>query len=322
MARTPWMDLDGTTAFVLCVWLAGWMGRRWNGPLRPWLGMAPRGCRGSESWSERLVCWDETTSKPLRGRLAGMRIDRIGLTSLKGARHLARDSVDLSSEGPVGDRVFCLVDPARGRVLRTVENPSLVRTVARWDAGILSVDLPGSTGEGAPTPTGEVAKVDYWGRTAAVEVVEGPWARAYSDYLGYDVVLARSVNPGEVVYGGSVTLLTTASMRLLSERVGRDVDSARFRSTFLLEADDEPHAEDSWVGRRLRLGEATVLVRGTVPRCAVVDLDPETGLDRAPVLRTLAGYRRGDTEVHFGVDAVVVSPGVVRAGDAAELERG
>jgi len=55
---------------------------------------------------------------------------------------------------------------------------------------------------------------------------------------------------------------------------------------------------------------------------AAVDVDPATGLDKAPVLRTLAGYRRAEGEVHYGVDAVVVSPGVVRAGDAAELERG
>jgi uncharacterized protein YcbX len=251
-----------------------------------------------------------------------MRIERLGFTSLKGSRHLSRDAVDLSLEGPVGDRVFCLVDPARGRVLRTVENPSLVRTVARWDAGVLSVDLPGSTVEGTPTPTGDVVKVDYWGRDAAVERVEGPWATAFSEYLGYDVVLARSVNPGEVVYGGSVTLVSTASMRLLSERVGHEVDGARFRSTFLIDAGDEPHVEDSWVGRRLRLGDATVLVRGTVPRCAVIDVHPEKGVPETSLLKTLAGYRLVGNEVHFGVDAVVIGPGAVRVGDSAELGRG
>ncbi|HLN79278.1 MAG TPA: MOSC N-terminal beta barrel domain-containing protein [Nocardioidaceae bacterium] len=251
-----------------------------------------------------------------------MRIERIGFTPLKGARHRPHDAVQLAADGPVGDRVFCLVDPARGRVVRTVENPSLVRATASWDAGVLSVDLPGSTVEGAPTPTGEVLKCDYWGRSAAVEIVEGPWAEAFSDYLGYDVLLARSVNAGEVVYGASVTLLTTASMRLLSERVGREVDSASFRSTFLLDSDEEPHAEDSWVGRVVRLGDATVLVRGTVPRCAVVDIDPGTGLSAARVLKTLAGYRLVDQEVHFGVDAVVVEPGAVRVGDHADLERG
>jgi uncharacterized protein len=251
-----------------------------------------------------------------------MRIQRIGFTPLKGGRHLARDRVDLSPEGPVGDRVFCLVDPDRGRVLRTVENPTLVRAVARWDSGVLSVDLPSGTVEGTPTPTGEVVKADYWGRTAAVEVVDGPWAEAFSGHLGRDVLLARTVHPGEVVYGGAVTVLTTASMRLLCERVGREVASARFRSTFVLDVDGEPHEEDSWVGQELRLGEAVVVVRGPVPRCAVVDLDPETGVGREPVLNTLARYRRVRKDVYFGVDAVVVTPGVVNAGDVAELERG
>jgi uncharacterized protein len=256
-----------------------------------------------------------------------MRVERIGFTPLKGARHLAHDSVELSATGPTGDRVFCLVDPARGRVLRTVENPSLVRCVARWGTGTLCVDLPdGGRVEEEPRPTGEVLKVDYWGRTAAVERVAGPWGEAFSEHLGYDVVLTRSVEAGEVVYGAPVTLLTSASMRLLSERLGREVDSARFRSTFLIGTDDSevvvPHVEDSWVGREVRLGAATVLVRGTVPRCAVVDVDPDDGVMDAPVLRTIAGYRRGESEVHFGVDAVVVAPGTVHAGDTAGLGRG
>lgn len=255
-----------------------------------------------------------------RETLVAMRIDRIGLTPLKGARHAGRDQVELCVDGPVGDRVFCLVDPARGRVLRTVENPSLVRTVARWDAGVLSVDLPGRTVEGAPTPTGEVSKVDYWGRTAAVERVEGPWAEAFSEYLGYDVELARA-GSGEVVYGGAVTLVTTASLRLLSERVGHDVESARFRSTLTIEA-DEPHVEDTWVGREITVGEATLLVRGAVPRCAVVDIDPESGQGAGRVLKALAGYRLSEREIYFGVDAVVLEPGTVRTGDAAEPGRG
>lgn len=252
-----------------------------------------------------------------------MRIERIGFTPLKGGRHVAHSQVDLTHDGPVGDRVFCLVDVERGRVLRTVENPSLVATVARWQAGVLSVDLPGRTVEGMPTGTGEQLKVDYWGRLAALEVVGGPWAAAYSDHLGYDVVLARAVNAGEVVYGAAVSLVTTSSIRLLSEQLGQPVESERFRSTFLLDtADAEPHVEDTWVGQELRLGEARVLVRGVVPRCAVVDLDPKTGRRDEPVLRTLAGYRRGHGEIDFGVDAVVTATGRVRTGDRAELERG
>jgi uncharacterized protein YcbX len=249
-------------------------------------------------------------------------IERIGFTSLKGGRHMTHDLADLTADGPVGDRVFCLVDRSRGRVLRTVENPVLLWTCARWQAGVLSVDLPGHTIEGVPSSNGETLEVDYWGRTAAVQGCTGPWSEAYSEYLGYAVVLCGSVNPGEVVYGASVTVLTTSSMRLLAGRLGREVDSARFRSTFLVDTDDStPHVEDSWVGRELRVGEATVRVRGVVPRCAVVDLDPVTGQRDASVLAELAGYRLSQGEINFGVDAVVTTPGRVRTGDRVELDK-
>lgn len=251
-----------------------------------------------------------------------MRIERIGFTPVKGGRHTRHDGADLTSAGPLGDRVFCLLDPARDRVLRTVENPTLLRTAARWESGVLSVDLPGATYEGAPEPTGAVHKVDYWGRTVLVEVVAGPWAAAYSDFLGFEVVLGRPSHAGDVVYGAGVTLVTSASLRAVSARVGRVLSGARFRPTFVVDTDDAgPHVEDGWVGRELRVGPARVRVTGVVPRCAVIDLDPDTGEADAPVLRTLAGYRRARGEIDFGVEGVVTGTGRVRTGDAVELGR-
>ena len=256
----------------------------------------------------------------MHDRVGQVLIERIGFTPVKGGRHLTHDLAELSADGPVGDRVFCLVDRSRGRVLRTVENPALLAACARWEAGVLSVDFPGRTVEGVPAASGETLQVDYWGRTARLEGCTGPWAQAYSEHLGYDVILCRSVTTGEVVYGASVTVVTTGSMRLLAQRLGREVADARFRSTFLVDtADSAPHVEDSWVGRELRVGEATVKVRGVVPRCAVVDLDPVTGRGDAPVLRELAAYRQGQGEISFGVDAVVTVPGRVRTGDQVVL---
>jgi uncharacterized protein YcbX len=248
-------------------------------------------------------------------------IERIGFTPVKGGRHLTHDLTDLSADGPVGDRVFCLVDPARGRVLRTVENPSLLAVTARWKDGVLSVEFGDRTVAGVPSASGDTLKVDYWGRSAAVQACAGPWAQAYSQYLGYDVVLARSASAGEVVYGACVTLVTTTSMRLLCEHLGTEVDSSRFRSTFLVDtAEAEPHVEDSWVGRQLKVGQATLAVRAIVPRCAVIDLNPVTGCKDAPLLGELSGYRQSQGEINFGVDAVVTSHGRVRTGDRVVLE--
>jgi uncharacterized protein YcbX len=246
-----------------------------------------------------------------------MHIARIGFTPLKGGRHRTHEAVSLTEAGPVGDRAFCLVDPQTDRCLRTVENPTLLRTSVSWDGTVLTAELPAGTVWGAPQPTGEARTVDYWGRTAVLEVVDGPWAAAYSDHLGRDVVLARAA-PGEVVYGASVTLVTSASLDRLSDVLGAPVDAARFRATFELDVGDEPaHVEDGWVGRRVSIGTAEVRVRGLVPRCVVVDLDPASGVRDLQVLRALATHRRDDGEVAFGVDAVVTRPGRVTTGARA-----
>jgi uncharacterized protein len=250
-----------------------------------------------------------------------MHVSRIGLAALKGTRHVDLDAVDLRLDGPRGDRVFCLVDPARGRVLRTVENPTLMQVVASWRDGVLTATLPDDEVSGVPAATGETVKLDYWGRLAALDIIAGPWAAAFSRHLGYDVVLTRTSRPGEVVFGGSVSLVTTSSLDRLAQDVG-PVDQRQFRATMTIDTTGEPaFVEDGWHGRRLRLGDAEVEVRGAIPRCAVIGLDPVSGLKRADVLRTLGGYRRMSGEVVFGVDAVVTRPGRVEVGTAA-LERG
>jgi uncharacterized protein YcbX len=242
-----------------------------------------------------------------------MHVARIGYTPVKGGRHGVHSSVELTLSGPVGDRAFCLVDLSRDRCLRTVENPSLLATRASWDGSSLSVDFPSGTVSGVPTRTGASRPVDYWGRDEVVKVVDGPWASAYSAHLGFEVVLA-SCRPGAVVYGAPVSLVTSGSLGALASSVGTHVDGARFRATFEVDTGDlPPYAEDGWVGRRLRLGNAEVLVRGVIPRCAVIDFDPTSGASDLPLLKALG---RLDRDLGFGVDAVVTEPGLVTAGDA------
>jgi uncharacterized protein YcbX len=249
-------------------------------------------------------------------------IERIGFAPLKGAHHVEHATVDLTAAGPVGDRAFCLVDPERCRVLRTIEHPGLLQSVARWRPPTLSVDLLGVNLEGVPTQTGVRLEVDHWGRAASVEVVDGPWSAAFSAHLGRDVVLGRAI-PGAVVYGAAVTLVTSSSARLLAEKLGTRVDSTRFRSTFVINTDElEPHVEDTWTGRPLNLGTAQVQIRGPLPRCAVIDLEPGTGRPDLKVLATLADYRRRDGEILYGVEAVVTRPATVQTGEPVNVGEG
>jgi MOSC domain-containing protein len=249
-------------------------------------------------------------------------VSRIGLTALKGTRHTDRASVDLAHGGPVGDRSFCLVDPVRTRVVRTVENPSLLRTTVTWEGGLLTARLPAGTAAAVPLGTGRLLEADYWGRRVRLEQVDGPWAAAFSRHLGYDVVLAREL-PGRVdrvVYGGSVSLVTTSSLRLLAETTGARVQDASFRATFTVDTGGRlAHVEDGWAGRRLRLGDAEIEVCGGLPRCALVDVDPCRGERSTTALSALARYRRTHDGILFGVDAVVTRPGRVTVGDPCGL---
>lgn len=244
-----------------------------------------------------------------------MRVVRIGLTPVKGMAHLPLDSVELALDGPVGDRVFCLVDPATRRVLRTVEDDALMACRAEWTDPVLTIRTPVGMVAGE-VEVGKELVADYWGRAARLREVGGPWAEVLSAYVGRRVVLCRTT-PGEIIWAGSVSIVTTASLAELARRVGRAADDgARFRATFVVDTgDDEPFAEDRW--RQVQLGDAQLRVRGPLARCAVVDRHPARGGHDLPALKALAHDRTKDGEILFGISADVVAPGRVTARAAA-----
>ncbi|WP_372729751.1 MOSC domain-containing protein [Nocardioides sp.] len=253
-----------------------------------------------------------------------MEVTRLGITPVKGARHAVRDELVFDASGAVGDRAFCFVDAVSHQVLRTVQNPRLLAIDATYDGASLTLELPDRTRvQGRPRPTGEMIESDYWGRRVRLEVMAGPFAELVSTYLGFPVLLAAAPR-GQVIYGAPISFVTTASLRRVADRVGLtpdNLEAARFRATLLLGAGDEPFAEDAWAGRELAVGDARIRVREPIPRCAVVDLDPATGVAAAKVLKALADLRppQGPRQLSFGWDAVVTRPGIVRPGDRVEL---
>lgn len=253
------------------------------------------------------------------GHLGGSpvaRIARLGLTPVKGMEHVSLPSVDLTADGPRHDRVFCLVDPATGAVLRTVSNDALLACRASWDPPVLTVRTPLGE-ESDAVADGPAITGDYWGSDVRLVTVAGPWTELLSSYLGRSVVLCRSVDPGAIVWGGSVSLVTTSSLDDLFRRLGRPADDgARFRATVVVDTGEaSPFVEDDWVGKRVRLGTATVTVRGPIPRCAVVERRPGAGGQDARVLAALTPDRHQAGEIRFGVHADIEVPGTIALGD-------
>jgi uncharacterized protein len=109
----------------------------------------------------------------------------------------------------------------------------------------------------------------------------------------------------------SVSILSLASLRDLSARMGQDLSIHRWRGNLWLDG-AEAWAEEAWVGKQLRIGNAVLQVRERITRCKATTADPDTGRVTAD---TLGGLQSNFGHTDFGVYAVVINGGTLRVGD-------
>jgi uncharacterized protein YcbX len=251
----------------------------------------------------------------------------ITIAPVKALALVHRDEVELEPFGVRDNRRFYLVDD-EGRMVNGKVIGPLVRVVPDYDdaAGRLALRLPdGSVVEGDVDAEDRVT-TNFFGRPVDGRVVKGPWSDALSELSGRPLRLVRTERAGDGAdrgHRGGVSLVGTASLEALANAAGVDrVDGRRFRMLFGV-GGVPAHEEDAWIGRRVRVGDAVVLLHGNVGRCAVTTQNPETGVPDLDTLRVLGEYR-GDIETSeprpFGVWGDVVEPGRVRLGDPVELE--
>ncbi|MBZ0124200.1 MAG: MOSC domain-containing protein [Roseovarius sp.] len=112
----------------------------------------------------------------------------------------------------------------------------------------------------------------------------------------------------------SLSLVNLASGEDLGRRMGQALSPLRWRANIHLEG-LEPWAERGWIGRRLRAGEAELVVREHIGRCLATAANPETGARDADTLGALAA-EFGHTE--FGIYAEVTRTGTLAVGDPVE----
>lgn len=246
---------------------------------------------------------------------------RISTTPVKSLRLHHPEEIRLEPFGVAADRRFYLIRPD-GRLLAGVHHGPLALVSADWDAlrDRLRLTFPdGALVEDDVRLDGPEV-TDFWGHRVPGHVVEGPWAGALSTYAGRPVRIAKADEPAGGVDVEPLTLVSSESIAELGRRAAAgELDARRFR--MLLEIEGvQPHEEDTWTGRQVRLGEAVVEIGGPVPRCATTTRDPATGQRDLDTLREIAAYRgkRDGKHVDFGVYARVVAPGRVRVGDPVE----
>ena len=232
------------------------------------------------------------------------------------------DRAVLGMNGIEGDRAFALID-ADGRRFngKRVGQLALIRPEFVSDAARLTLHFPDGTSVGGAVALDAPIDAFFSGDTRSVRPVIGPWAEALTDFAGQPLRLVAMADAGNGLdRGPSATLLSTSALASLAAAGGetRPLDGRRFRMTFGIDG-VPPYAEDGWIGREVRVGEAVVRPVGNVGRCAITTQDPDTGNPSFDTLRYLQLTRGGleTTEpLPCGVWAKVLSPGEVRLGDA------
>ena len=157
---------------------------------------------------------------------------------------------------------------------------------------------------------------------AIAEVIGLPGAHLV--YMGENDVRPvdpRFASPQETVSfadGFPYLVTTTASLDDLSARVGEGpLDIRRFRPNIVV-ANDVPFAEDDWTA--LTVGAHRFRLPKPCARCIMVTQHPDTGARNLRVLSELAGFRKVDNKVMFGMNACWTGgEGFLKVGDEVSV---
>jgi uncharacterized protein YcbX len=249
------------------------------------------------------------------------------MTPVKGLRVVARDALALTAAGEPDNRRFYLIDE-RGWLVNAKHVGELGTVVADYDHSDRSLRLtfPDGSEAGGTVAHGAPLDTRFFSWQVPARPLLGPWSEALSAWFGRTLRVVEGVGrPGvDRGRGGGVSLISRGSLHALARAAGEPaVDARRFR--MLVEIDGvAEHAEDAWIGVRVRIGEALVRFGGHVGRCSITTRHPESAVVDLPTLDILRGYR-GDVDatepLPFGVYGKVLEGGRVAIGDAVELER-
>ena len=113
-------------------------------------------------------------------------------------------------------------------------------------------------------------------------------------------------------------ILGEAAFNHLNGQLESSIQIQRFRPNIVFSG-GTPHDEDRW--HHFKIGQALFESGGPCARCAVPNIDPETGKSSLEPTKTLVTYRYKDREILFGLNAMpkAAAPDKIRLGDSIQV---
>jgi len=221
-----------------------------------------------------------------------MRVEQLWRYPVKSIGGERVDAAAVGEFGIEGDRVIAVQD-AKDEITWAGAVPGLMRvTASTVGPGVAALRLPDGSGVRTDAPQA----------SARLSAAVGDPVR---------LVPHTPANGGAALH-----VLTTASLRALGAALPDSVlDPTRFRPNVVLDVDADGCPEQSWIGRRMALGD--VVLRFTEPcdRCVMTTKETPTVPHDKAVLRWVAREYANA----FGVYAAVETPGRLSVGDPARL---
>jgi uncharacterized protein YcbX len=260
-----------------------------------------------------------------------MKVHSLWIYPVKSLSGIPVQEFELDDFGPVNDRRWMIVDD-ECHFLTQRTAPGLARISTRINNNRVEVTIPGE-GTFTLSPTSETLRALVWRDWVQASVGEPDANDALSRYCGQSlrfvympetsfrrVDTARVQDLRRVSFADGFPLLITslASLEELNERLDFPVEMRRFRPNVVVEG-AEPWAEDHW--RELTVGAVRLSLVKPCFRCVMTTVDPDTGIKHPATqpLKTLAGYRRTEGGVVFGMNAVHETSGHIALGHAVTV---
>lgn len=245
---------------------------------------------------------------------------------VKSMRGEQLDEIFVSYAGVYGDRLFAFESSANRRgfpFFTGRDKREMIRYRARFrypDKAARPINLLEAQKAGATplhadptdlmidveTPDGETFSIDD---PALIEIL-----RRGAD-SNHELKLLRSERA--LTDCRPVSIFAVQSARKLGSEIGINVDKRRFRANIYLDlTSSDGFAEDTFVGRSLRIGEkAVVSITDRDSRCMMITLDPDTAEKEPALLKKVAQAHEGMA----GVYGAVLIEGLIRRGDSVVL---
>ena len=261
--------------------------------------------------------------------LPNMVIQDLWIYPLKSARGIPLREMPLADRGPAGDRRWMLIDDA-GIMLSQRDLPRMALISVANGTGELACSAPGMPPLLVPVPEPAATprlSARIFDNDVDVQLAADSAHAWFSLFLGAPCRLVhqsdhafRQVNRVYAAKGVGVSLadgfplllINQASLDDLNRRLPEPVDMRRFRPNLVVSG-AQPFEEDTW--RTIRAGDLELALVKPCARCPIPCVNPDTGERGNEPSRTLATFRRRNSDIFFGWNVLAPASGTLRVGD-------